>query len=93
MIAPPVKKLLLDAIMPPTENPFASMNDDEASEDEDATTVAAVDAPSHKLDVNDMANWNHWSHVDFPKCSDTVLRDCAGDLVSFIFQTKSHEKN
>ena len=40
----------------------------------------------------DTSTWNHFSEPDLKLVFDDVLRDVGKDLVTFVFQNKSHEK-
>ncbi|KAI9208840.1 P-loop containing nucleoside triphosphate hydrolase protein [Polychytrium aggregatum] len=40
----------------------------------------------------DTSTWSHLSQFDLPKAADTLLKECAHDLVTYIFQNKSHDQ-
>ncbi|OMH84182.1 DNA repair protein rhp54 [Zancudomyces culisetae] len=45
---------------------------------------------SEPMDYGDSSSWDHFSQLDISKAYDSLLKSCASDLVSFIFQYKSH---
>ncbi|KAJ1658042.1 DNA-dependent ATPase protein rad54 [Dispira simplex] len=42
------------------------------------------------MSYGDTSTWNHYSDLELHKAEDVVLKKCAGDLVSYVFQYKSH---
>lgn len=41
--------------------------------------------------ATDMSLWNHYSQVELHKIPDPMIRECGKELVTFVFQQKSHE--
>jgi len=39
----------------------------------------------------DTSTWNHISEAEMTRLPDNLLRECAGGLLSYVFQNKSHE--
>ncbi|KAI8867327.1 hypothetical protein GQ42DRAFT_164865 [Ramicandelaber brevisporus] len=43
------------------------------------------------MDYGDASSWDHYSQPDLKKMADPVLKACAKDTVSFVFQYRSHD--
>ncbi|RKP36246.1 DNA repair protein, SNF2 family [Dimargaris cristalligena] len=48
-------------------------------------------AAPEPLAYGDTSTWNHYSDLELHKAEDTVLKKCAGGIVSYAFQYKSHD--
>ncbi|OMJ11547.1 DNA repair protein rhp54 [Smittium culicis] len=42
------------------------------------------------MEYGDAGTWDHFSRADISKAHDMLLKSCAGDDISYIFQYKSH---